>query len=69
MTIHWKVIEEHILMVPLVPWFNPSRGTNAFSENPQSLKGQTVARQFPSYCTDGEYMFASPLYHTLILPN
>jgi hypothetical protein len=32
MTIHWKALEEHFLMVPLVFRFNHFRGENAFSE-------------------------------------
>jgi hypothetical protein len=31
-TIHWKALEEHFLMVPLVFWFNHFRGKKAFSE-------------------------------------
>jgi hypothetical protein len=32
MTIHWKALEEHFLMVPLVFQFNHFWGENAFSD-------------------------------------
>jgi hypothetical protein len=32
MTIHWKALEEHFLMVPLVFRFNHFQGENAFSK-------------------------------------
>jgi hypothetical protein len=43
MTFHWKAVEEHVLMVPLVVQpFNHFGGKNAFSEffskKPQPLK-------------------------------
>jgi hypothetical protein len=39
MTIHWKALEEHFLMVPLVFRFYHFRGKNAFSEFFSVLKG------------------------------
>jgi hypothetical protein len=32
MTIHWKALREHFLMVPLAFRFNQFQGENAFSE-------------------------------------
>jgi hypothetical protein len=32
MTIHWKALEEHFLMVPFVFHFNHFQGENVFSE-------------------------------------
>jgi hypothetical protein len=33
MTIHWKALEEHFVMVALVVRFNHFRAKNAFSDN------------------------------------
>jgi hypothetical protein len=41
MTIHWKALEEHFLMVPFVFQFNHFPGKNAFfSKTHQFLKSQ-----------------------------
>jgi hypothetical protein len=40
MTIHWKSLQEHILMVPLVFRFNHFWGKIIFLKKPQSLKSK-----------------------------
>jgi hypothetical protein len=44
MTIHWKALQEHILMVTLVFWIQPFLEENAFSE---FFSKTLVLKEFP----------------------
>jgi hypothetical protein len=55
MTIHWKALEEHFPMVPLVFWFNHFWEKNEFSDifslkKPQSFSGLTEEEEYSPIC-------------------